>query len=71
MKRIVTVVVQTSNKELEMLNNVDLYPTLHEQKLLKQKAAQHNMSVTEFIAAVIRKAISDKGDTDDSQRINS
>ncbi|MGM8899470.1 MULTISPECIES: hypothetical protein [unclassified Psychrobacter] len=62
-----------------MLNNIDLYPTLHEQKLLQQKAAQHNMSVTEFIAAVIRKAISDKDDkddtddtddTDDSQRIN-
>ncbi|WP_180958141.1 plasmid mobilization protein [Psychrobacter sp. 4Bb] len=53
-----------------MLNNVDLYPTPHEQELLQQKAAQHNMSVTEFIAAVIRKAISDKDDTDDSQRIN-
>jgi len=43
-----------------MINNVNLYPTIKEQKLLKQKAAQNNMTVEEFIALVIRKAISEK-----------
>ena len=51
-----------------MLNNVDLYPTLYEQELLQKKASQHDMSIAEYVAAIIRKAISD--DEDDSQRIN-
>tara|TARA_R100000935_G_C2839189_1_gene170051 strand:- start:4665 stop:4796 length:132 start_codon:yes stop_codon:yes gene_type:complete len=43
-----------------MLNNINLYPTQQEQKLLVQKAAEHNMSVAEFIASVIRKAINEE-----------
>ena len=60
MKRIVTVAIQISKEELKMLNNINLYPTQQEQKLLVQKAAQHNMSVAEFIASVIRKAINEE-----------
>ncbi len=60
MKRIVTVAIQISKEELKMLNNINLYPTQQEQKLLVQKAAEHNMSVAEFIASVIRKAINEE-----------
>jgi|TARA_R110000850_G_scaffold133276_5_gene254417 hypothetical protein len=59
-KRIVTVAIQISKEELKMLNNINLYPTQQEQKLLVQKAAEHNMSVAEFIASVIRKAINEE-----------
>lgn len=40
-----------------MLNDINIYPTIHEQELLAQKAAQHNMSVQEFILFTIRIAI--------------
>lgn len=45
-----------------MLNNVNIYPTLQEQELLAQKAAQYNLSVSEFILFVLRRAINEKND---------
>ena len=48
-----------------MLNNVDIYPTLQEQELLAQKAAQYNLSVSEFILLILRRAISESTSVDD------
>lgn len=40
-----------------MLDNFNIYPTVYEQELLAQEAAQRNMSVQEFILFIIRRAI--------------
>ena len=48
-----------------MLNNVDIYPTLQEQELLAQKAAQYNLSVSEFILLVLRRAINENNSVHD------
>ena len=39
------------------MNDIMIYPTPHEQRLLQQKAAEHGMAVQEFVAYVIREAI--------------
>lgn len=40
-----------------MLNDINIYPTLEEQMLLKERAAQHNMYLEEFITYIIRKEL--------------
>lgn len=44
-------------KESKMLNDINIYPTLEEQKLLQERAAQHNMYLAEFITYIIRKEL--------------
>ena len=39
------------------MKDIMIYPTPHEQRLLQQKAAEHGMTVQEFVAYVIREAI--------------
>ena len=39
------------------MNDIMIYPTPHEQRLLQRKAAEHGMTVQEFVAYVIREAI--------------
>ncbi|WP_156623568.1 hypothetical protein [Faucicola atlantae] len=39
------------------MNDVIIYPTPHEQRLLQQKADENGMTVQEFIAYLIREAI--------------
>ena len=39
------------------MNDIMIYPTPHEQRLLQQKAAEHGMTVQEFVAYLIREAI--------------
>ncbi|MCG3810134.1 hypothetical protein I3252_11655 [Psychrobacter sp. Ps4] len=46
-----------------MLNSIIVSPTVYELKLLEQKAAQHNMYVTEYIAYVLRQALTDNLDS--------
>lgn len=48
-----------------MLNDINLYPTLIEQEMLKEKAAQYNMSVNEFIIHILRKALTERNITND------
>lgn len=45
-----------------MLNSIIISPTVYEHRLLEQKAAQHNMYVTEYIAYVLRQALTDNYD---------
>lgn len=39
------------------MHDIMIYPTPHEQRLLQQKADEHGMSVDEFVAYLIRQAI--------------
>lgn len=39
------------------MNDIMIYPTPHEQRLLQQKADEYGMTVQEFIAYLIREAI--------------
>lgn len=50
-----------------MLNDINLYPTLIEQEMLKEKAAQLNMNVSEFIIYIIHRALTEKNNACDLQ----
>ena len=39
------------------MKDITLYPTPHEQRLLQQKADEYGMSINDFVAYLIRKAI--------------
>lgn len=45
-----------------MLNNIIIYPTAYEHKLLEQKAEQNGMYIQEYIAYVLRQALTDNRD---------
>ena len=50
-----------------MLDDFNLYPTFMEQEMLKEKAAQYNMSVNEFIIYILRRALIEKNNACDLQ----
>lgn len=42
-----------------MPRDINIYPTPAEQRLLSQKAAEYGMSVEEFVAYVLRQALTE------------